>query len=89
MFVICSVLAIGVDTFLKPVLLGRTADSPMLVVLMGAIGGMMLWGIAGLFVGAVIMVLCWEALEFWIMQDDAPRTEAAPIPQESVESNGR
>ena len=85
-FVICSVLAIGVDTFLKPVMLGRTADAPMLVVLLGALGGMLLWGIAGLFVGAVILVWCWEALEFWVMKDDAPPTEPPRLPQEPVES---
>jgi predicted PurR-regulated permease PerM len=75
-FVICAILAVGVDTFLKPILLGRTADSPMLIVLMGAIGGMMLWGIIGLFVGAVILVVCWEGLEFWVKKnDEAPATE--------------
>jgi predicted PurR-regulated permease PerM len=88
-FVICSVLAIGVDTFLKPVMLGRTADAPMLVILVGAIGGMMLLGIIGLFIGAVIMVLCWGALEFWIMKDDVPRTEAPRPAQEPVESDER
>jgi predicted PurR-regulated permease PerM len=65
-FVVCSVLAIGVDTFVKPVLLGRTADAPMLVILMGAIGGMMVWGIVGLFVGAVTLVVGWELVRFWI-----------------------
>ena len=40
----------------------------MLVILLGAIGGMMLWGIVGLFVGAVILVLCWEGMTFWIME---------------------
>jgi predicted PurR-regulated permease PerM len=74
-FIICAILAILVDTLLKPVLLGRTADAPMLVILMGAIGGMMLWGIVGLFVGAVVLVVCWKGLEFWIMERDAPATE--------------
>jgi predicted PurR-regulated permease PerM len=82
-FVICGVLAVLVDTFVKPVLLGRTADAPMLVILMGAIGGMMLWGIVGLFVGAVILVLCWEALDFWVMEGDAPAKEPPP---QSVQS---
>jgi predicted PurR-regulated permease PerM len=67
-FIICGALAVAVDTVLKPMLLGRTADAPMLVILLGAIGGMMLWGIVGLFVGAVILVLCWEGMTFWIMQ---------------------
>lgn len=75
-FIICAILAVGVDTFLKPVLLGRSADSPMLIVLIGAIGGMMLWGIIGLFVGAVVLVMCWEGLEFWVVKkNDAPATE--------------
>ena len=75
---VCSILAVLVDTFLKPVLLGQKADSPMLIVLLGAIGGMMLWGIVGLFVGAVILVLTWEALEFWIVHRDAPATQPSP-----------
>jgi len=76
-FIICAGLAVAVDTFLKPVMLGRTSDSPMLIVLMGAIGGMMLWGIIGLFVGAVVLVVCWEALEFWIkVSEDELATES-------------
>ena len=73
-FVICAILAVVVDTVVKPMLLGRTADAPMLIILLGAIGGMMLWGIVGLFVGAVVLVLCWEGLEFWIKKDAAPAT---------------
>ncbi|MHC4408593.1 MAG: AI-2E family transporter [Planctomycetota bacterium] len=73
---VCSILAVLVDTFLKPVLLGQKADSPMLIVLLGAIGGMMLWGIVGLFVGAVILALSWEGLQFWIVERNAPATEA-------------
>ena len=75
--VICTVLVVLIDTFLKPVLLGRTADAPMLVVLLGAIGGMMVWGIVGLFVGAVILVLGWGAFEFWVKEDAASATKLA------------
>jgi predicted PurR-regulated permease PerM len=88
-FVICAILAVGVDTILKPVLLGRTADSPMLIVLLGAIGGMMLWGIVGLFVGAVILVLCWEGLEFWVVNRDKPATETPSSEQAQVASSDR
>jgi predicted PurR-regulated permease PerM len=84
--IICSILAVGIDTFLKPVLLGRTADAPMLIILMGAIGGMLVWGVAGLFVGSVILVWCWEALDFWIVKDDATSTVPPRLPQESAES---
>jgi predicted PurR-regulated permease PerM len=81
--IICGVLAVVIDTLLKPVLLGRTADAPMLIILMGAIGGMLVWGVAGLFVGSVILVWCWEALDFWVMKDDVlPR-----LPEDPVESS--
>ena len=76
--VICTILAVAIDTFLKPVLLGRTADAPMLIVLMGAIGGMMVWGVVGLFVGAVLLVLCWGALKFWVMEDTTSATIDPP-----------
>jgi predicted PurR-regulated permease PerM len=79
-FAIFSILAILVDAFLKPVMLGRAADAPTLIVLVGALGGMMLWGIIGLFVGAVLLVLCWEGLRFWIAKDDAPAMESPRAP---------
>jgi len=86
-FIICGALAVAVDTFLKPVLLGRAADAPMLVVLMGAIGGMMLAGIVGLFVGAVILTLGWELLQYSLTQGDAPADETPRPEQEAVESS--
>jgi predicted PurR-regulated permease PerM len=66
LFILLSVIVVLIDTILKPVLLGRTADTPTLIVLMGALGGMILSGIVGLFVGAVVVVLGWELLQFWI-----------------------
>jgi predicted PurR-regulated permease PerM len=88
-FIICGVLAVAVDTFLKPVLLGRAADAPMLVVLMGAIGGMMLAGIVGLFVGAVTLTLGWEILQYWLREVDARANETPRPEQEAVESSGQ
>ena len=88
--VICSILVVAIDAFLKPVMLGRAGDAPMLIILLGAIGGMMVWGIVGLFVGAVILVLCWEALEFWIMEDITSATIETPqIPHEEAKSSSQ
>jgi predicted PurR-regulated permease PerM len=88
-FIICGVLAVAVDTLLKPVLLGRAADAPMLVVLMGAIGGMLLAGIVGLFVGAVVLTLGWELLQYSLTKGDAPESEPPHSEQEAVESSGQ
>ena len=47
-------------------LMGRGVDIPMLVILIGAIGGMMLMGMLGLFLGAVILALAYKLFESWI-----------------------
>ena len=59
-FTIWSLLAGASDNVLKPLLLGRGVDIPMLVILIGAIGGMIAGGIIGMFVGAVILALAYQ-----------------------------
>ncbi len=63
-------MAVGLsDNVLKPMLLGRGVDLPMLVVLIGAIGGMLKFGIIGLFIGAVILGVSYQILADWIWND--------------------
>ena len=47
----------------------------MLVIFVGAIGGFILSGIIGLFIGAVIVVLAYELFEAWL--NEQPATEHA------------
>jgi len=54
------------DNILKPILMGRGVDAPMLVVFVGAIGGLASSGIVGLFVGAVVMVVAYELMRAWL-----------------------
>ncbi|MDX1380588.1 MAG: hypothetical protein R3233_05680, partial [Xanthomonadales bacterium] len=68
-FAIYSVAAAMSDMVLKPLLLGRGVAVPMLVVLLGAIGGLIVSGIMGLFVGAVVLALAWNLLQGWLAQD--------------------
>ena len=65
-FTIWSVLVSSSDAFLKPMFLGRGVDVPMLIILVGAIGGMMLSGIIGLFVGAVLLALFYKLFIVWL-----------------------
>ena len=67
-FLIFSIIVSGSDAFLKPLFLGRGVDVPMLVILLGAIGGMMLGGIIGLFVGAVILALAYKVYQVLIAE---------------------
>jgi len=65
-FAVYMVIVSASDGFLKPLLLGRGVDIPMLVILLGAIGGMILSGIIGLFVGAVILALAYKLFTTWL-----------------------
>jgi len=65
-FTIYALIVSGSDSFLKPLLLGRGLKTPMLVILLGAIGGMIMSGIIGLFIGAVILALGYELFMQWL-----------------------
>ena len=71
-FSVLSIIISGSDAFLKPILLGRGVDVPTLVILLGAIGGMMLSGIIGLFVGAVILALAYKVYQALIEETSLP-----------------
>jgi len=77
-FAIYMILVSMSDGVLKPMLMGRGVDVPMLIILIGAIGGMMLMGMIGLFVGAVIFALAYTLFEFWIkgVDEEASAEEA-------------
>jgi predicted PurR-regulated permease PerM len=49
-------------------LLAQGVEAPMAVIFIGAIGGMMLSGIIGLFVGAVVMVLGYTLFLAWVRE---------------------
>lgn len=76
-FLIFSIIVSMSDAFLKPLFLGRGMKIPMIVILLGAIGGMLLSGIIGLFVGAVVLALGYELLTDWI----ANKESTAPFPE--------
>jgi predicted PurR-regulated permease PerM len=62
------------DSFLKPLLLGKGLETPMLVILIGALGGMMLQGILGLFIGPVVLAIAYNLYLAWVSFEG----EAAP-----------
>ncbi len=70
-FLVWSVMVAASDLVLKPLLLGRGVDAPMLVVLLGAIGGMLMSGIVGLFIGAVILAVGYKLFQAWVNEGPA------------------
>jgi predicted PurR-regulated permease PerM len=68
-FAVYQLIAGASDAFLKPILMGRGLDIPMPVILIGAIGGMIMSGIIGLFAGAVVLSIWYKLFGLWIEQE--------------------
>jgi predicted PurR-regulated permease PerM len=77
-FMIWSVLAGASDNVLKPILLGRGLDLPMIVIFLGSIGGFMMSGFIGLFVGAVVLALGYRLFMAWLALEPAAEPDAEP-----------
>ncbi len=54
------------DNVLKPILMGRNAPAPMLVIFIGSIGGFIYNGFIGLFLGAIILTIGYKLFLIWL-----------------------
>ena len=61
------------DNFLRPVVMGRGLKTPMLVILIGVIGGTLAYGIIGLFLGPIVLAVVWELFVTWISEPPQDR----------------
>jgi len=74
-FLVLSVIISFSDALLKPIFLGRGVDVPTLVILLGAIGGMMAAGIIGLFVGAVVLAIAYKVYQALLEDISLPESD--------------
>jgi predicted PurR-regulated permease PerM len=70
LFLIFGIVVSASDAFLKPLFLGRGVAVPMPVILIGAIGGMVVYGIVGLFVGAVVLAVGYQLMVAWVKAEE-------------------
>lgn len=66
LFAIYAVLVSLCDSALKPLFLGKGIDIPMLVILIGALGGAISAGLLGLFLGPVVLAVGYKVVIEWI-----------------------
>ena len=65
-FAIYMIIVSLLDNVLKPMLLAKGLQTPMIVILMGAIGGMIFQGILGLFIGPVVLAIVHNLYTEWV-----------------------
>jgi predicted PurR-regulated permease PerM len=61
-----SAAVLTMDNFLRPVLIRKGADLPLLLIFAGVIGGLLTMGMVGLFVGPVVLGVTWRLFEAWV-----------------------
>jgi predicted PurR-regulated permease PerM len=61
-----AVLALTLDGFVRPALIRKGADLPLVIIFAGVIGGLMAFGIIGLFIGPVVLAVAYTLLKAWV-----------------------
>ena len=61
-----SVIVVTMDNVLRPMLIKRGADLPLLLIFAGVIGGLLAFGLVGIFVGPVVLAVVYTLLDAWI-----------------------
>jgi predicted PurR-regulated permease PerM len=61
-----TIVAATMDNFLRPVLIKRGADLPLLLVFGGVVGGLLAFGLIGIFVGPVVLAVADALLRAWM-----------------------
>ncbi|MGH7152805.1 MAG: AI-2E family transporter YdiK [Acetobacteraceae bacterium] len=76
LLLICTIVVIGLDNLLRPALMKRGAHQPLLLMLIGVIGGVAGFGLVGIFLGPTILAVTFTLLQAWMDEDGA----LLPIP---------
>ena len=81
LMLLCALVTGSLDNVLRPILIKRGADLPLLLIFAGVLGGLFAFGLIGLFVGPVVLSVTYTLLEEWVGQgpprsDDGASAEA-------------
>ncbi|UCF93010.1 MAG: AI-2E family transporter YdiK [Desulfobacterales bacterium] len=68
-----SVPVAVLDNFLRPALIRKGADLPLLLIFAGVVGGLIAFGIIGLFIGPVVLAVAYTLLKAWVSAAEEKR----------------
>jgi predicted PurR-regulated permease PerM len=63
------------DSVVRPILIRRGADLPLLLIFAGVIGGLIGFGVIGLFVGPTVLAVSYRLLEAWVADIDSGESD--------------
>lgn len=68
-----SMLVGTIDNFLRPILIRRGANIPLLLILLGVIGGLIAFGFIGLFIGPMVLAVSYTLVVEWVAAGEQPQ----------------
>ena len=72
-FTVLMVPVMLIDNLLKPILMSRGLKVPMLIILIGVLGGTIAYGLIGLFLGPVVLAVFYELVIAWVRAGEEGR----------------
>ena len=60
-----------IDNVVRPILIRKGAQLPLPLVVAGVLGGLMAFGLVGIFVGPVVLGVSYMLLEAWVREEPA------------------
>ena len=60
-----SIIVVTIDNFLRPMLIRKGADLPLILIFAGVIGGLVGFGLIGIFIGPVVLAVTYTLFEAW------------------------
>jgi predicted PurR-regulated permease PerM len=69
---VCTVVVTLLDNVLRPILIKKGADLPLILIFAGVIGGLITFGLIGIFVGPVVLAVTYTLLENWVLDAERP-----------------
>jgi predicted PurR-regulated permease PerM len=70
------------DNFIRPMLIRMGADLPMVLILTGVIGGLIAFGMIGLFIGPVLLAVSWRLFDAWVREVPPPSDDPEEVLEE-------
>jgi predicted PurR-regulated permease PerM len=67
---IFSVFAVTSDNIVRPILIKKGVDLPLIMIFAGVIGGLVAFGVIGLFIGPVVLAVTYTLLKSWVSAGD-------------------
>jgi predicted PurR-regulated permease PerM len=72
---VITVVAGTIDNVVRPILIRMGADLPLLLIFSGVVGGLLAFGLVGIFIGPVVLAVAYRLLQAWVTEQERPAAE--------------